>query len=278
MQHPSHGEGGLGQRRRRFGHRVGLPRFLSREPVIRSFREQPDELPQGAVATLQQRDSPAGDRRNRHFGPPRNSLRHARSVPSRPRALTGLLGTGTVGSVHALAVYENPFFPGFEHLYVGGSFSSSGGGFGGPFIARWNGSEWSGLGPPGGGLDGPVHALQVFRDGEGFLTHLYAGGGFTTAGGTTVNRIAQWDGFLWSELGIPGTGMGTSYLTSSTAVFSLATYDDGAGPALFVGGHFGTAGGLASRYIASWVCTEEIFRDGFESGDLSAWSGVRAMP
>ena len=34
---------------------------------------------------------------------------------------------------------------------------------------------------------------------------LYAGGYFTTAGGTSANYIAQWNGSSWSAL---GSGMG----------------------------------------------------------------------
>ena len=45
-----------------------------------------------------------------------------------------------------------------------------------------------------------VSALAV--DGDG---NLYAGGCFTTAGGTAANYIAQWDGAAWSPL---GSGMG----------------------------------------------------------------------
>ena len=32
-------------------------------------------------------------------------------------------------------------------------------------------------------------------------TNLYAGGGFTTAGGVPANYIAKWDGSAWSALG-----------------------------------------------------------------------------
>jgi hypothetical protein len=58
------------------------------------------------------------------------------------------------------------------------------------------------------------------------------------------------------------------------SVSGLAVYDDGSGPALYVGGHFDGAGGVPSRNIAKWACAAPVFADGFESGDLSAWSGA----
>ena len=47
-------------------------------------------------------------------------------------------------------------------------------------------------------MDYDVYALAVSG------TTLYAGGGFTTAGGVTVNCVAKWNGSAWSAL---GTGM-----------------------------------------------------------------------
>jgi PKD repeat protein len=47
----------------------------------------------------------------------------------------------------------------------------------------------------GGGLNGGVHDLIVYNN------ELYAGGGFTTAGGVSANRVAKWDGTNWHNLG-----------------------------------------------------------------------------
>jgi hypothetical protein len=58
------------------------------------------------------------------------------------------------------------------------------------------------------------------------------------------------------------------------SVSALAVFDDGDGPALYAGGSFEGAGGLPSRNIARWACVPPVFADGFESGDLSAWSGA----
>jgi len=83
-------------------------------------------------------------------------------------------------------------------------------------------------------MDGMVAALAV--DGAGYL---YAGGEFTTAGGTSANHIARWNGSNWAAL---GTGM-------DSKVNALAL--DGAGN-LYAGGEFAHAGGIDAKHIALW--------------------------
>jgi hypothetical protein len=46
------------------------------------------------------------------------------------------------------------------------------------------------------GMNGYIYVLAQGPDGS-----IYAGGAFTTAGGTTVNNIAKWNGSAWSALG-----------------------------------------------------------------------------
>jgi hypothetical protein len=55
---------------------------------------------------------------------------------------------------------------------------------------------------------------------------LYAGGFFSTADGQTARRLAFWDGSSWTEVEGGSTG----------AVRALRSWDDGSGPALYVGG------------------------------------------
>ena len=69
---------------------------------------------------------------------------------------------------------------------------------------------------------------------------LYAGGNFTTAGGSAANYIAQWNGSSWSALG--------SGMSVAIAVYALAV----SGSTLYAGGDFTTAGGSAANYIAQW--------------------------
>ena len=147
-----------------------------------------------------------------------------------------VLGSGMDDAVLALAV------DGAGHLYAGGAFTTAGG-VTVNHIAQWDGSAWLAL---GSGMDGAVNALAVVpRVGGG--TDLYAGGDFTTAGGVTVNYIAQWNGSAWSPL---GSGVGST-------VYALAV--DGSGH-LYAGGGFTTAGGVTVSHIALW--------------DGSAWSAL----
>ncbi len=90
-------------------------------------------------------------------------------------------------------------------------------------------ADWVSL---GSGLSGGVNALAVSG------TNLYAGGGFTTAGGVPATNIAKWNGSTWSAL---GSGM-------NNAVIALAV----SGTNLYAGGWFTTAGGVPASYIAKW--------------------------
>jgi hypothetical protein len=93
-----------------------------------------------------------------------------------------------------------------------------------------------------GGLDQGVNVLAVYDDGRG--PALYAGGYFTAADGAITNNIARWDGSQWEPLSGPsGTG---------SKISALAVHDDGSGPALYAGGRFDNAGGLACNNIARW--------------------------
>jgi hypothetical protein len=148
------------------------------------------------------------------------------------------LGSGTGGEVHALAVSGT-------NLYVGGSFNTAGG-VGATNIAKWDGSAWWALGSGmSGGIWGPtVYALAVSG------SNLYAGGGFTNAGGVAANCVARWDGSAWSAL---GSGMSGDYPSVRTLAVS--------GSNLYAGGsYFSTAGGVLANSIAKW--------------DGSAWSAL----
>jgi hypothetical protein len=96
-------------------------------------------------------------------------------------------------------------------------------------------ADWSALGSGMSGLasfDPYVYALAVNG------TNLYAGGGFTTAGGVPANCIAKWDGSVWAAL-----GSGLNGPVSALAV---------SGANLYVGGGFTTAGGVPATNIAKW--------------------------
>jgi hypothetical protein len=119
-------------------------------------------------------------------------------------------------------------------LYAGGDFQTAGGSAA-TNIAQWNGSRWSALGSgiSGEGSDGFGPYIWVLAVSG---STLYAGGDFSTAGGTAANSIAQWNGSRWSAL---GSGM-------NSRVEALAV----SGGALYAGGGFTTAGTNVSAYAA----------------------------
>ena len=160
---------------------------------------------------------------------------------------------GTVGPIlRAFKVFDDGTGPG---LYAGGQLSAAGG-VPVNHIARWDGQSWS---PLVAGTDFDVRSLHVFDDGRG--PALYVGGAFHYAGGIRVMGIARWDGREWSAL---GSGM---YRTRGISVDAMATFDDGAGPALYVGGIFTEAGGVPADNIARWRC-QTCYADCDRSGVL----------
>jgi hypothetical protein len=144
-------------------------------------------------------------------------------------------------------------------------------------IAELRFGNWSPLGS--GIANGGVTALGVFDGGLG--PSLYAGGVFSAAGGGPCLNIARWDGMAWHSV---GAGIGTP--GNSDIIYSLATFDDGTGSALYAGGSFNSASGQPAANIARWngnswspvasglpstVSDMEIFDDG--SGP-ALWAGL----
>jgi hypothetical protein len=147
-------------------------------------------------------------------------------------------GLGGAGApVTSLLDVDLPFASG---LVAGGAWA----------VDLWEGAAWRFLGSLWAGLacdPGCTYAAAaaVFDDGRG--PALYVAGSFDEPG----HGIARWDG-QWEELGaglagLFGTGIGSGR--------SLATHDDGSGPALYVGGFIHRAGGVEVRNIARWRST-----------------------
>ena len=149
------------------------------------------------------------------------------------------LGTGIDQSVHALTVFDDGAGPA---LHAAGCFTSAGG-VAAQSIAKWDGLGWSAL---GAGVAGSVLALTVFDDQSGAGPALFAAGSFTSAGGVSSEGIAKWDGVSWSPLASVGSGIGIG--------LALTVFDDqsGAGPALYTGGDFMAAAGVAANRVAKW--------------------------
>jgi trimeric autotransporter adhesin len=159
-----------------------------------------------------------------------------------PEWMTGNFGApGTTGIINAFTVF-NDGTPGGAALIASGVFNGIGG-IATTGIARWDGTQWSALGP---GLTGRITGLGTFDDGGG--PALYATGNYTQIGGNPVPAIGTWDGQGWAPL----QGGGLTRSVGAAAGFTITVYDHGAGPFMYVGGSFEFAGGLPALNIARW--------------------------
>jgi hypothetical protein len=166
------------------------------------------------------------------------------------------VGGGVGGIARALATFD-PDGPDPQpaKLIAGGDFLTAGGGPAN-YIASWNGTAWHAL---GAGTNARVTgAIQVDPDAGGPApSELYIRGEFNTAGISSANHVARWNGAAWNGL-TSGTG------SNNWVVHSFGAFDpDGDGPeatSMFVGGRFTVAGGLEVKRMARW--------DGFK------WSAI----
>ncbi len=138
-----------------------------------------------------------------------------------------------IGIAKCFAIFNNT-------LYMGGSFGS--GDLAVPSIFRWSGSAWLPM------TDGPrgasVNAMTVWNDGSG--PALFAVGNFSRVGASaTIRAVVKFNGTSWSQLGQGLPQFGGLPHTANAVI----AYDDGLGPALYVGGQFGPSG---SSTIARW--------------------------
>ncbi len=123
-------------------------------------------------------------------------------------------------------------------MYLGGDFSICGN-VDANYIARWDPQlgTFSSLGSgAANGVNQPVFALAVLG------TSVYAGGGFTQAGGQTANRVARFDTATgqWSSLGT-GAANGLNFSPQALTI---------SGTDVYVGGSFNMAGGQPANNVA----------------------------
>jgi trimeric autotransporter adhesin len=152
--------------------------------------------------------------------------------------------------VGALAVFDAGSGPA---LYAGGRFNSLDGVPGTALLARWNGETWSSV---GGGLTATsslfgLEGLIVFDEGSG--PGLYAAGYAFIPSGQGACNVARWNGSTWACL---GGQLGTGRLTS------IASFDDGAGAKLYIGG----TAMPQINYLARWESQQWMIVDGGITG------------
>jgi hypothetical protein len=140
-------------------------------------------------------------------------------------------------SAYCMATFDEGAGP---HAFIGGGFTKVGN-LVASRIVRGDGANWSAVSEGQSGInDNVVDDLAAVDLGTG--TELYAAGLFVTAGNTTANRIARFDGTNWHPL---GSGL-------SDYAHALISFDDGSGVALYAGGAFGVAGGVPASRVAKW--------------------------
>jgi hypothetical protein len=76
---------------------------------------------------------------------------------------------------------------------------------------------------------------------------LYVAGSFDRAGNAGATRLARWNGDSWWAA---DQGEGFNPLGIGPPVYAMTTIDDGAGPALILGGDFGGLGDTAAENVA----------------------------
>ena len=131
-----------------------------------------------------------------------------------------------------------------DRLYVGGRFPTAGG-VTANGIAAWDGTQWHAMGDGITGWQPYVGAMMAWDDGSG--EKLYVGGRFDTMDGLSTPLLARWDGETWEQVG--------DGLINNMYMFgieSMAVYDDGSGPALYVGGYEFNAPGQPMGNVSKW--------------------------
>jgi glucose/arabinose dehydrogenase len=138
------------------------------------------------------------------------------------------LGSGTDGPVQAMVMVD-------EKLIIGGSFVQAGG-VEVNNVSAWSENTWEPLTDSLTGIMGTNNEIRSMATDEN--GYIYVGGNFGAAGGNPANRIAKWDGKLWSAL-----GNGTSGFVQAILPFNNYIY---------AGGNFTIAGNKTVNRIARW--------------------------
>ena len=195
---------------------------------------------------------------------------HAAQVNSYSTFASVSYDAGSCGADDIAGVVERPGIKKIlkvsnTEIYVAGCFTNFAGVAAADYVAKWDGTAWSGLGASGD-ISAIVHDMVMYK-GE-----LHIVGEFNDAGGdVTADMIAKWSGSAWVGLPVAGGvnasfGVGSPRDSASDYAAALKVQENNAGTSddiLLVGGTFynginnGTSGFQFpyTRNIATWNST-----------------------
>lgn len=162
----------------------------------------------------------------------------------------------TSGNIEAVVVGPDGW------VYIGGDFVDWNNQAGLDRVAAYDPSAgtWSAVGGAGDFADGTVYALAFGPGGV-----LYAGGDFTTGGGSPADYIAQCNAGVWSALGNPDQG-------AAAITFVLAIAVDRIGD-VYVGGSFLNWSDIADAdYLAVWDLSAGAYASVAAGANGSVWT------
>ena len=195
---------------------------------------------------------------------------HAAQVNSYSTFASVSFDAGSCGADDIAGVVERPGIKKIlkvsnTEIYVAGCFTNFAGVATADYVAKWDGTAWSGLGASGD-ISAIVHDMVMYK-GE-----LHIVGEFNDAGGdVTADMIAKWSGSAWVGLPVAGGvnanfGVGSPRELAGDYAAALKVQENNAGTSddiLLVGGKFswginnGTSGFQFpnTRNIATWNST-----------------------
>ena len=150
-------------------------------------------------------------------------------------------------------------------MYVAGCFTNFSGVATADYVAKWDGTSWSGLGASGD-INAIVHDIVIYKNA------IHIAGEFTDAGGdVAADMVARWSGSAWVGLPVAGGtnitfGLGSPKHSNEDYATALKVQENNAGTSddiLLVGGKFyyginnGTSGFIIqyTTNIATWNST-----------------------
>ena len=197
-------------------------------------------------------------------------IAHAAQVNSYSTFATVSYDAGSCGADDTAGVVSSPGIKKIlkvsnTEIYVAGCFTNFAGVAAADYVAKWNGTAWSGLGASGD-INAIVHDMVMYKG------DLHIAGEFNDAGGdATADMVAKWSGSAWEGLAVSGGinasfGVGSPQDSFGDYAAALKVQENNAGTSddvLLVGGKFnnginnGTSGSQVprTRNIATWNST-----------------------